>query len=82
MILGLEEKLGRLIDDFNKNVNQSVQTLRASPYPFDAKPYLVSAKADLNKISDILKEMKKLEGKLISLIKNEKKLLKKEKALA
>ena len=82
MILGFEQKLGKLIDDFNNNINQSVQTLRNSPYPLDAKPYLVNAKADLNKISGMLKEMKKLEGKLISLVKNEKKLLKKEKALA
>jgi hypothetical protein len=81
MILGFEQKLGKLIDDFNNNVNQSVQTLRASPYPLDAKPYLVNAKADLNKIFEILKEMKNLEDKLISLANTEKKLLNEEKAV-
>ena len=51
-------------------------------YPYDAKPYLEKARAVIKEISEMIKDIKVLENKLIKLIKAEKGLLKKEKETA
>jgi hypothetical protein len=81
-IFGFEEKLNHYVDSFNKNLGLAIDHLKASPYPYDVKPYLSNALLVLKEISEILKEMKILEEKLVSLSTREKKLLKKEKQIA
>ena len=81
-IFGFEEKLNHYVDSFNKNLGLAIDHLKASPYPYDVKPYLSKSRMVLKEISEILKEMKILEEKLVSLSTTEKKLLKKEKQTA
>jgi hypothetical protein len=78
-ILELEERLNQYMNSFKELLSQSVEHLRASPYPFDAEPYLVKARGVLKNIADMLTETKELEKKLINVTKTEKRLLKKEK---
>jgi hypothetical protein len=81
-IFGFEEKLNRYVDSFNKYLGAAIDHLRASPYPYDVKPYLSKARLVLKEISEMLKEIKTLEEKLVSLSVAEEKLLKKEKQTA
>ena len=79
MILELEQKLGQHVNIFNERLDLSLQQIRNSSYPYNAKPYLVKTRLILKDISEILKETKMLEGKIIKLTKLEKRLLKKER---
>ncbi len=81
-ILEFEERLDQHMNSFNKYVSRAVEHIRGSPYPYDAKPYLEKARAIIKDISEMLKDIKVLEEKLIKLIKAEKGLLKKEKEVA
>lgn len=81
-IFGFEENLNRYVDSFNKYLGTAIDHLRASPYPYDVKPYLSKAQLVLKEISEMLKEIKTLEEKLVSLSVAEEKLLKKEKQTA
>ena len=77
-ILEFEERLNQYMNSFNEFIRLSVEHLRASPYPFDAEPHLGKARVILKDISEMLKETKILEEKLLNLTKAEKSLLKKE----
>ena len=81
-ILEFEERLNQYMNSFNEFIRLSVEHLRASPYPFDAEPHLGKARVILKDISEMLKETKSLEEKLVKLTKVEKVLLKKEKKTA
>jgi hypothetical protein len=81
-IFGFEEKLNNYVDSFNKHLGLVIDHLKASPYPYDVKPYLSKARLILKEISEILKEMKVLEEKLVNLSKKEVGLLKKERQAA
>jgi hypothetical protein len=81
-IFGFEEKLNNYVDSFNKNLGLAIDHLKASPYPYDVKPYLSKARLVLKEISEVLKEMKVLEEKLVNLSKKEVRLLKKEQQTA
>ena len=81
-ILGFEERLNQYMNSFNEFIRLSVEHLRASPYPLDAEPHLAKARVILKDISEMLKETKSLEEKLVKLTKVEKVLLKKEKKTA
>ena len=78
-IIDLEQKLGQYVNVFNERLGLSLQQIRNSSYPYNAKPYLAKARLILKDISEILKETKVLEGKIIKLTKLEKRLLKKER---
>ena len=78
-IVELEQKLGSYVNVFNERLGLSLQHIRNSPYPYDAKPCLAKARVILKDISEILKEIKILEGEIIKLTKLEKRLLKKER---
>ena len=43
------------MNSFNKYVIQAVEHIRASPYPYDAKPYLNKARIILKEILEITK---------------------------
>jgi len=77
-IVELEQKLGPYVNIFNERLGLSLQHIRNSPHPYDAKPYLAKARVILKDISEILKEIKVLEGEIIKLTKLEKRLLRKE----
>jgi hypothetical protein len=77
-ILEFEERLNQYMNSFNEFIRLSIEHLRASPYPFDAEPHLGKARVILKDISEMLKETKSLEEKLVKLTKVEKVLLKKE----
>jgi len=78
-IFEFEERLGQYMNLFNQLIAQSVEHIRASPYPLDAEPHLAKARVILKDISEMLRETKSLEEKLVKLTKAEKMLLKKEK---
>lgn len=78
-ILEFEERLDQYMSSFNKYIGQAVEHIRGSPYPYDAKPYLEKGRVVLKDISEMLKDIKALEDKLVKLIRAEKGLLKKEK---
>jgi hypothetical protein len=81
-IFGFEEKLNRYVDSFNKYLGTAMDHLRASPHPYDVKPYLSKAQLVLKEISEMLKEIKTLGEQLVGLSKTEERLLKKEKQTA
>ena len=81
-IFRFEEKLDHYVDSFNTHLGLAIDHLKASPYPYDVKPYLSKAQLNLREISEILKEMKILEEKLVNLSKTEARLLKKERQTA
>jgi hypothetical protein len=81
-IFAFEENLNQNIDSFNKHLGMAAEQLRTAPYPYDAKPSLSNSQLVLKQISDILKEIKALEEKLIGLIKTQERLLKREKQIA
>ena len=78
-IVGLEGRLARSVASFNECLGLTVQHIKDSPYPYDAKPCLAKARVILRDISEILKEVKGLEERIIKLTKLEKRLLKKER---
>ena len=78
-IIEFEQKLERYMNSFNDCLNQAINHIRASPYPYDAKPFLAKARMVLQDIAKILKEVKLFEDKLIKLTKEEKGILKKER---
>ena len=78
-IIEFEQKLGQYVNIFNERLGLSLQHIRNSDYPYDAKPYLARARVILKDISEILKEIRVLEEEIIKLTKLEKRLLKKER---
>jgi len=79
MILDLEVRLNQYIESFNKFLAQSIEYLGGPEKLYEVKNYFARARLLLNDISEMLKETKSLEEKLINLTKAEKTLLKKEK---
>jgi hypothetical protein len=78
VILDLEVRLNQYIDSFNKFLGHSVGHLGRPENLFEVKDNLAKARLLLNDISEILKETKSLEEKLVNLTKAERNLLKKE----
>ena len=78
-IFEFERKLGQFLGSFNKFIMTAVDQIRGSLYPYDAKAYIQKAESVLRDILGMIKETKELEEKLISLVKIEKKLLRKER---
>ncbi|MFH0961049.1 MAG: hypothetical protein V1897_20385 [Pseudomonadota bacterium] len=78
-VMELEKKIEQCFAPFNQKVNLSVQHMRNSNYPYDAKTYIEEAMVILKEIIKIIKEMVKIEEKLVEISEDEKKLLKKEK---
>ena len=70
------------MNSFNQCVGDVIEHIRASPYPYDAIHPLGEAKKVLSAIFNLIRETKQLEEKLVSLVKIEKKLLKKERGAA
>jgi hypothetical protein len=82
IIFDLEERLNQYIASFNKFLGQSVEQLGRPENLFEVKDNLAKARVVLNDISEMLKETKSLEEKLVELTKAEKRLLNKEKETA
>ena len=78
VILDLEVRLNKYVDLFNKFLTQSVVHLGRPQNLFEVKDNLAKARLLLRDISEMLKENKRLEEKLVRLTKAEKILLKKE----
>ena len=78
-VVRLEEVLDQNLVTFNKFVKLSAEHIGNSPYPYDAKAFIVKARGVLKRISGILKEIKSFEDELLAFTKLETKLLKKEK---
>jgi hypothetical protein len=78
-IFDLEARLNQYIDSFNKFLAQSMEHLGRPENLFEVKDNLAKARVLLKDISEMLKETKRLEEKLVMLTKAEKGLLKKEK---
>ncbi len=79
IIVKFEERLSQCVISFAECLVLSVESIKRSPYPYDAKQSLTKARTILRDISDILKETKMLEKRVIKLTKLEKRLLKKER---
>ena len=79
IILDLEVRLNQYTDSFNKFLAHSVEHLGRPENLFEVKDNLAKARLLLKDISEMLKETKSLEEKLVNLTKAEKILLKKEK---
>jgi len=79
IIVKFEERLSQCVISFAECVVLSMESIKRSPYPYDAKQSLTKARTILRDISDILKETKMLEQRVIKLTKLEKRLLKEEK---
>ena len=79
MILDLEVRLNQYIESFNKFLAQSLEHLGRPEKLYEVKNYFARARLLLTDISEMLKDTKTLEEKLINLTKAEKTLLKKEK---
>jgi hypothetical protein len=82
IIFDLEKRLNQYINSFNKFLGQSVEHLGRPENLFEAKDNLAKARVVLKDISEMLKETKRLEEKIVNLSKAEKVLLKKEKETA
>jgi len=78
-ILDFERKLGQYLNSFNKFIMVAVDHIRGSHYPYDAKTHLAKARLVLKDISEMLRETKALEKRLIRLTKVGKRYLKKER---
>jgi hypothetical protein len=79
-IIAFEQRLAEFVEAFNQRIELAVQQMRpASAYPQDAVVHLLNARVVLNEMSQMLRQVKALEDKLISRVKKEKTLLKKEK---
>jgi transposase len=78
-IVEFKNRMGRYLASFNECLNMSVEHLKRSPYPYDARPFIAKARVILRDISEILKETKILEEDIVKLSKVEKRLLKNEK---
>ena len=78
IILDLEERLNQYIESFNKALGHSLEQLGRPENLFEIKDNLAKARLLLKDISEMLKETKSLEEKLVKLTKAEKVLLKKE----
>lgn len=81
-VLDFQNRLEDYLNYFNKLVGRALKLINTGTYPYDAKPYLAKAMVILKDIASLLKEMKVLEKKIISLNKAEKRLLKKEREIA
>ena len=82
VVAGYEAKLGQAIEAFNQCMGAAFDHVSRSSYPLGAKPYLARARQILKDISDMLKEMKEQEKKIVKLIKEEESLLKHERKAA
>ena len=78
IILDLEVRLNQYIESFNKALGHSLEQLGRPENLFEIKDNLAKARLLLKDISEMLKETKSLEEKLVKLTKAEKVLLKKE----
>jgi hypothetical protein len=78
-IFEFERKLMQALNSFNQHLKSAIEHIRNSPYPYDSIHPLSEAKKILSNIINMIKETGELEEKLVSLVKTEKKLLKKEK---
>ena len=63
---------------FNQCLKSAIEHIQNSAYPYDGIHPLAEAKKILSNISNMIKETGGLEEKLASLVKTEKRLLKKE----
>jgi hypothetical protein len=81
-VLDFQNKLEDYLNYFNKLLGMALKLINTGTYPYDAKPHLAKARVILKDITNLLKEMKVLEKRLISLTKAEKRLLKKEREIA
>jgi len=77
-ILAFENQLSQKVVKFNECIAGALKHLRVSPYPYDAKPQLENAEFTLRTIFQLLDNTKDLEMKAAKLIKDEKKLLRKQ----
>ena len=81
-IFEFERKLTQALNAFNQHLKSGIEHIKASPYPYDAIHPLSEAKKVLSNIVNIIKETGQLEEKLVSLLKTEKNLLKRERETA
>jgi hypothetical protein len=81
-IIDFQTKLEQFIESFNRYLGSAVNAISQSAYPLDSKPHLSEARLVLKDISNLLAEMKALEGRLVELADSEKALLKKERKTA
>jgi len=75
----LDVKLDKYMGHFDSVLSAGIESLRKSPYPYDAKLYLDKSRIFLNTIIVILQEITGLEENLIKLTKIEEKALNEEK---
>jgi hypothetical protein len=82
IILDLEVRLNQYIGSFNKLLAQSIEHLGRPEKLYEVKDYFARARLLLTDISEMLKETKRLDEKIVSITKVEKRLLKKERKIA
>ena len=70
------------MNSFNQHLKSAIEHIRKSSYPYDGIHPLAEAKKVLVNIFNMIKETGQLEEKLVSLVKAEKKLLKREREIA
>lgn len=80
-VMDCDQRLGRSIEAFQNLINEAAAVISRSAYPLDAKPVLAKSRQVLKDIIDILKEIKRLEERLLDLTRDGKKLLKNEKTV-
>jgi len=81
-ILDVEQKLENGLKYFNNFLHTAIKQMQESTYPYDAMPYLLKARVSLKDISALLQKIKALKDRLLSLTKNEKNQLKRERKKA
>ncbi|KMY65598.1 hypothetical protein AAU61_21290 [Desulfocarbo indianensis] len=81
-IAELESRLGNNIQNFDKQIAAVIEALRSSAYTGDALPFLERGKRTLRDIRTITLALKDLEPRLVSLLKEERRLLAKERQAA
>lgn len=78
----MESRLGNNIQNFDKQLAAVIEALRGSPYAGDALPFMEKARRTLRDIRTITLALKDLEPRLVSLLKEERRLLAKERQAA
>jgi hypothetical protein len=81
-IAELESRLGSNIQNFDKQIAAMIEALRSSPYAGDAFPFLERVRRTLRDIRTISLALRDLEPRLVSLLKEERRLLAKERQAA
>ena len=78
-VIDFQSRLDQYLYSFNRFIGSAIAKMKGPGHPVDAVPYLSKARVILRDLLDMIKKMKTVEDKLISLTTEERRLLKKEK---